>query len=325
MFKYFIFAITNILVLGASYCWIDAHLSIELLKESFTQVKTSVILISSIPYIGLLIIYGLRTAYILNVKFGKGFGANIIGHGLNNIFPYRLGELLRIFLVRRYYSWSFYKFGLSVVLEKAFDLACVSLLGFIALFTVNSMINPLLLTLIFGVAAVIISIIFVCEKVSHKLSEKILILKSPLRKINEAIQEFHIKKRVARISLMSLIIWSLSVAQFFLYFHYSLLGLNFSITDSVLLVVVTAVTFALPITVASIGVFEGVVVYYLGSRFHIPYEQALVLSGVLHLLSVVPQIMFSLFVILINESLRVLGMSYASKTIKFSVFSSSSN
>lgn len=312
MFKYIVFLVTNLLFLLAGYRWVQSNVSYPILLDNFQHININAAIMSSIPYWLLLILYAVRTKFLLKRSFPHSFVVSIMGHGFNNLCPFRLGEFVRIMLARRFYSISAYDLGLSIILEKSFDLICVCLLGTMVLYGLSDFGSTWLLVIALCVATTIVMLIFGRFDV-FKIFPENFFLKNHLKRLNQAIIKCELNKNFFSVSICSLLIWVLAVLQFYLYFSLSIPDVHVSIFDSVTLVVITAVAFVMPITIGSIGVFEGVVIFFFQRNFNLTAEHALVLASMLHLLIAIPQIMGTVLCVFYKEASNALGFGYSGK------------
>lgn len=77
-------------------------------------------------------------APIKNCPLGMVFSATILGYLANNIFPARLGELVRVYLIHRFSKASIAGSLATVALERLFDGLAVVVVLFITLFFLDS-------------------------------------------------------------------------------------------------------------------------------------------------------------------------------------------
>lgn len=284
--RYSVFIIINLALLLLGYRWVTTHVEFSLLVESLRLLKVEAILVSCIPYSLLLLLYGYRMSQLIKCSWGKAFSISMIGHGFNNLFPFRLGEPLRVVLVRRLYGIRMEQLGLAIVLEKAFDLLILGFLGAFVVYSVWGTQGALLLGGSFFLALLIVGWVTVQGDLSSMLPKARWIQRG-VAYVNQAMEQCALKENIVGVLLSSLGVWLLAVLQFYSYFSFSIE--TFLWRDAVILVLVVAAAFALPITISSVGIFEGGIVWYLTER-GVETEQALVLAMVLHVIVVVPQI-----------------------------------
>lgn len=290
MFKLFLFIISNIIFFLFGYKWVKENIHYSALVDSFAHIEISTMVLSSIPFILSLLVYGKRTSLLLKRSFKDSLSVNIIGHGLNNIFPFRLGELIKIILAKKFYSIGIYELSLLTLLEKSFDLIIISLLGFSIAYQFYTPSKLWLLIFLFITAIIVISCMFQGFNFKNLFFKKTYI-SSQFEKLNEAILRFNLKKNIILVFCYSGLIWMLNAAQYYFFFSKGVLSYSISITDAVTLLVITTLTFIIPVTPGCIGLFEGVMVYYLKNQCHLTSEKALALACVLHLLISIPQLL----------------------------------
>lgn len=290
MFKLALIILTNFIFLFLGYKWFKTNIHYSVLAESFSHIEVKTMVISSIPLIISLSIYGMRTSLLLKQSFINSFSINIIGHGLNNIFPFRLGELIKIILARKFYSIKVYELGLLTMLEKSFDLIVISLLGLTVIYQLHIPNKLWLLILLFLIAVAVVFFVFRGFNLK-KTFFKSSYINLQLEKLNEVILQFKLKKNILWVFFYSGLIWLLNVCQYYLFFTESLQGYAISLTDAITLLVITTLTFIIPVTPGSVGLFEGVIIYYLKNQYYLTSEKALALACVLHLLITIPQLL----------------------------------
>ncbi len=305
MIKYLVFLATNILFCVIGYRWFQSNVSYPVLIDNLQHLNVTAIIISSIPYGLLLLAYTIRTGILIKRPITTAFVVTIMGHGFNNICPFRLGELLRIILARRFYNISAYYLGLTVILEKSFDLIAVCLLAILVIYTLGSFGGTWVLIALLFTAILAINFIMREFDFTKWFKEDFFLVKYLVR-LHAAVQGCELKKKIIPVSVLSLLIWLLSTAQFYLYFTLQLPHANISVYDALAMVVITAVAFVMPVTIGSIGVFEGVIIIFLQKHYNLTAEHALVLAGTLHLVISVPQILGTVLCVLFKESERLI-------------------
>jgi len=314
MIKFIIFIIFNIILAFLGYRWFQTNVDMPSLIENIKDINTRAILISGIPGVAVLLMYGYRMKFFISRSFPSAFVISIMGHGFNNLFPFRLGEFARVMLARRFYRVSVYDLGVTIILEKSFDLICIGFLALVAFYFISHLEASVWLLVGLGIAVACISAAIMQVDFSKYIAKDSRLSKYFL-KLNEAIRYSHLREKLFSVTFSSVLLWSCLVSQFYLYFTISLPSVSFTLLDAIALSVITAVTFVVPLTISSIGVFEGSVIYYLHSQHSIPMEQSLVLASVLHLAMVLPQVAGTFLSVLYKEVERLFQTSRQRTTL----------
>ena len=119
------------LVFGIVFYLLFNKINIHICKSIFVQgsyIKPflSVILAN----IFLLFLYAKRISSLFpDVLFKASVSISSIGHIANNCLPFRLGELVRIFTAKKFFSVSYPKIIILTIFERAFDLMAIFLIG----------------------------------------------------------------------------------------------------------------------------------------------------------------------------------------------------
>lgn len=306
MIKYIFLFLFNIVIGIVGYFWIKNNLHYDMFLNKFYSVNYTAIAISAIPQILLLLLYGKRVGILLNKTFSTSFAISSLGHGLNHICPFRLGELLKIVFAKRFYNIPIYEISLMSIVEKSFDLLCLSLLGLVLLGVSDNVFSFGLLTTMTFIALLII--VLFRNKVFINKILNILPMKKYFENFYNSIKHFELKGKLLVVLIYSILIWALTTLNFYYFFDGNLPNINFSIIDTMVLVVLSSLSLAVPVTIGNIGVFESVIVFYLTAKFNIATEEAIVLAVMFHLTLTIPQLIILVFYIISNESKKMLSL-----------------
>ena len=210
--------------------------------------------------------------------------AQFIGSFGNNIFPLRIGEILKAYYVGVKCSKSKAKVIGTVILERFFDfLGC----GFLLFLLYNSMLfsfinNQLLLavsTILFvGVSGLVFALFFKKHLVLNTTSK----IKLFMTRIISGITTFK-KKDLFYCLLLTLLIWSIYILE--VYYVQDAFNIKLNVFQCVLILLISSVSMIIPAMPGNFGTFEGSVIYTL-SLFNIVDNFGF--CFMLHLISYIP-------------------------------------
>ncbi len=244
--------------------WLWLHVDFNLIINESMNLDRSSIILSVILGMLLYLFYGLRMALLLDIKLMSSTQIVIMGFGLNAFLPFRLGDVLKIFFAKQFFKIDLTKTSFATVIEKGMDLTVIGVLALIFIFGNTKYYVVLLFTLL----------IIVALYISLKST-------SIFKVRNQFVKYF--------ISIMQ----SMLAKNMFY-------GSTFTFLDAITLLIFTTVSLSIPSMPASIGLFESGIVYYLTHHFHFLVEKAVAFALIFHLIMVLPQILFTVFILLIN-------------------------
>ena len=88
-------------------------------------------------YIFVLILYALQLSFLMKIAFWKAFCITSTGCGLNNILPFRLGDILRIYFAKQFFNFSISTTTAATLMERYFDFVMLLILGSLVLFSIQ--------------------------------------------------------------------------------------------------------------------------------------------------------------------------------------------
>ena len=250
---------------------------------------------------------------IKNIRFAKLFSALMIGTMANNILPFRIGEIVRAFVIGRSGAVSRSASFATIVVERVIDVFTILIIATIVLFFYkipeNTLQIPLrqigLVVFLFIILFFIITV-FLIKKTTQTLE----VIKKLLRPIPEKYSNkiIHIgesfieglkvvkkKEYYLAISLISLIVWFLFVLEAYILFYSFDLPSRYNIPVMASFIIVILVTFAImiPSSPGFIGTFhlicqQGLVL------FNVPQSTALAYAVLLHAFSYLPTTLIGL-------------------------------
>ena len=263
-------------------------------KEVINNTDFSLIFLSSLILIFTVYLRALRWKLLLKHKASNNFlyKAQLVGYFGNNILPFRIGELIKSYIVGEKYNVSKSMIFGSIVLERILDMfvvGCFVLLIFFInsnfLYNINtSILIGLFLIVIIGLFGVILS--FKKNNFKVKNSSKILLI---VNDIYSGFSNLNNKNFIFSI-LYSLLIWCLYLLQVFL--MQNAFSLDLSLNQSLILLVISTAAISIPALPGNFGTFEGSVVYSL-SLFNVVDNFGF--AFILHAVSFIPYTILGLF------------------------------
>ena len=210
-----------------------------------------------------------------NLKLNKYISTTHIGYFLNNILPFRAGDLGRAKLLSNHSNQIRFSFLLgSLVAEKIIDLWMI---GFFSIYLIFFGFNDVLgLTFSLGILLLYIItslIIFGNNSVINKIKNQFSITK------NFVDGYLLVSKNKLKLGIVSLLLWS----SFVVYMVALLKSINIhlSFEQYIGITIITGIVTSLPIAPAAIGTYHLAVIYFL-SLYGIGIEQSQTAAILLH-------------------------------------------
>ena len=219
------------------------------------------------------------------------YQSQLIGYMGNNIFPLRLGELLKAFFLEKKSKISKYEVIGTVILERVLDL-----IGLIILFLI--LLNFSIIELVSSSSIKVIYFLFIFASLSIILSFNLNKIKNfkfknrPFQIVNDIISGFStINKSNFLLSIFyTILIWLSYIIV--VYLVQKSMYLNLSFIQCILLLFLSSLILMIPSLPGNIGTFEGSVVYTL-LLFGIKDDFGF--AFILHAVSFIPYTLLGLF------------------------------
>jgi len=210
-----------------------------------------------------------------DLELQKYISTTHIGHFLNNILPFRAGDLARAKLLSNYSNNVKFSFLVgSLVAEKIIDLWIVGLFSiFLILFGFN---NVLGLEFSIGILLLYIIttfIIFGNNSIANKMQKKFSITKNFLDGY------LLVSKNKIKLGSISILLWCSFVA--YMYVLLKSINIDLSLQQYIGITVITSIVTSLPITPAAIGTYHLAVIYFL-NLYGIEIDQSQIAAILLH-------------------------------------------
>ena len=210
-----------------------------------------------------------------NLKLNKYISTTHIGYFLNNILPFRAGDLGRAKLLSNYSNQIRFSFLLgSLVAEKIIDLWMI---GFFSIYLIFFGFNDVLgLTFSLGILLLYIItslIIFGNNSIANKIQNQFSITK------NFVDGYLLVSKNKLKLGIVSILLW----CSFVVYMVALLKSINIhlSFEQYIGITIITGIVTSLPIAPAAIGTYHLAVIYFL-TLYGIDIEQSQTAAILLH-------------------------------------------
>lgn len=257
--------------------------------------------------------YLLRPLKRISLK--RLFPIVVIGYMGNNIFPFRIGELLRSYVLKRNEEVSISSSLATIVVERIFDGLTMLLFAFVALLTAPFLSDALRLTVVIGslvfLGALIIFLFLAARPataarlynplinhlIPHRLRDK---LRGFIERFMSGLAALRDFKHVIMIFLTTVLIWLLETVTYWFVMHAFNLQLSF-FTLMMMNGVVNLIT-TLPAAPGYIGTFDASGIWVL-EAFGVIKSRATAYTLVLHATLWLPITLLGFFY-MIREGLR---------------------
>lgn len=252
-------------------------------------------------------IYGLRFELLLKSNFKKAFCIIGIGSGINNILPFRVGDILRVYFAKQFYGFDIPHTLAATFIERYFDLIMLLTLGAVILLIpkFNLEINVAYMLIILLGCSVLSIFLYRYLIVKDSMIKQFVCRSEQVKILLVAIADVVSTPNKFPVFIFSTAIWIAALVVYYLFFKWNLPADSFGWSGAVFLLFTTTLSFVIPYAFAGVGIFETAIVYYLVKFLHIVPTKALALALVFHLVSAVPQIAIMAVIFLVHRTDRL--------------------
>jgi hypothetical protein len=248
-----------------------------------------------------MLVYALRLRVLLRHRLATSFSVVVLGFGLNSALPFRMGELARLYYARQLFGVSTARLIAALLVEKFFDLTALAVLAstVVAFAQVGFIGKGVAITLIGIVIALYMALL-----AFHRFGPLVeaLIARLPhFRPLLFSLRDQSRGRHIPAVAGCTAAIWVLNLSVVFLGMSGFLPDTEITLTDTVAIMVITALAVAVPSAPAGLGIFEAGVVAYLTQVKSVAAEPALSAALALHLAVSVPQMLLMLLAIMHNR------------------------
>lgn len=273
--------------------WVAGNIDPQRLAAHLGGIPVSGIFASLAVYLTTLVLYGVRMTLLLRAGFRVSFSIVNLGYAMNALLPLRLGEGLKIVIGHRLYRIPLTALFAASVTEKLADVLKLLLLGAIVVtLAASSFVRASVLGLVTVVAVLAIAVIALSRKYMVALV-RLLPKGGRLRRIYIELNKHFGSYPLGRVAALTVAIGGTNIVLIFVAINGYLPGVTFGVLDAITLFLILAFAVALPSAPAGLGLFEGGAMVYLTQKVGVSDEAALAAAGVLHLVIVLPPLVFA--------------------------------
>jgi uncharacterized membrane protein YbhN (UPF0104 family) len=283
--------LANLVVLIALILWARRSIDLDKLLASFTTIPVLPLVLALGLQTLAIVIYGFRMGRLLDAPFRPGFWTVNTGLALNAVLPFRMGDAAKVVLANRMFGLSLARLSAAVAVEKIMDLAVVLLLlGIATLYGVGNVVSPSQAFIYFLVLAVAVTAIAALFFIVARMDLAVLRLQALghfLRDVAGHIRDYP----VAMLTVITAVLWMISISIVHVFFDPAIgPERSFDIFGAITLLVVAALSIAVPGAPAGLGLFEAAIVVVLVNAYKVQAEKALAFALTYHLLIVLPSL-----------------------------------
>lgn len=298
----------NLLIFFFLVKWVADNVNLKLLLKSIQVIPLWAGLLTIVINLFCLILYSLRMSIFLGCPFRASFSVISLGFGFNSLFPFRLGEGAKVYYINKIYSIPVTSLIRSFFFANFLDLTVIFFLGLIASFFKQELIESETIYLVGGIAIVILALFGAFSKIFRKIQINAKLYSRLERKhmfiikIARIFENTMSKSDLLFTIVFTILVWILNIITVYIAFNTYTDSLSLTFFNAVVLLVIIALSIAVPSAPAGLGIYEAGIVAYLIHSFHIGYEPALAVAFYFHLMVTIPSIVFTC-VILVNNKI----------------------
>lgn len=303
-YHYLSVLIFNVVLFFVLYYWFATNVQGSALIHDIHRVPTPSIFFIFFVYLLNILIASWRFSKLLPCSFFQSGVLVCITYGLNNLLPFRAGDILRLYFAKRLFSIKVSKTLTATFIARYLDLLVLLILGgllVVSSHTANdTYLVYLFITLLsFSILALVLYRILVLKPgMLSCFCRKSRFVASVLESVETLMEQRH----KTRLFLISLLLWSTVLLVYYSFFKINLPLSPFTLREAILLMFTTTLCFAIPYSFAGIGIFEAAIVYCLVKFVGVSTTQALALAMVFHLAVALPQISLMVLMLLYYRS-----------------------
>jgi len=279
--------------------WLYANVDTDELLTQFRLIPPRAILVAMAMNVVVLTFYGLRLAAIMGVQSLPCFVVETVGFTFNALIPFRIGEGVKAYVGATQFGFPIGAVGAAIVLEKLYDLSAIAVLAGLAGLTSNvtlidNNLRPLL-AIPFLVAAVSFLVVWSRRNGAvAPLSGSAIVKRLRLDGLVSQAEALVATQDVRRAALITASIWAMNSCLVLILFETILPQMAFGLPEAMTLLVIGALTLAVPASPAGLGVFEAGVAAYLINFHDVAKESAVAAAFAYHLAITTPHTAFAM-------------------------------
>jgi uncharacterized membrane protein YbhN (UPF0104 family) len=297
-----LFLAVNLAALAAILYWMREHISFAEVVDQMRALPLEGLIGALVLNVAVLGVYGVRLALLLGSRRLPALAVVIIGFGMNGVLPFRLGEVAKLAYARQLFGIATPRLIAATAAEKLMDLCALLLLGFIASqFVVAPYLDRgvAIASLLVGGLVLAMVVAFLALAQWERSGRQ---THSWIADAFDTLREQKDKTRVIRLASLTIVIWSITVTS--IYWMFSAVFPQFSLSDAGVLTLVLALAIAIPSAPAGLGVVEAAIVAYLHQALQAEPNQALACALAFHFIVVMPQVLATAAILLATSFRR---------------------
>lgn len=291
--------------------WLRDNIDYALLIRAMENIPLSAIFASMAINLLDLTFYSSRLATILGGGFYPCLIVTTVGFTLNSLLPFRLGEGAKIYIGHTIFDYPVGALGVSVVIEKLYDLAAIiSLALIVALGAGVGVIDlrtlaPLCLIGALGVGG-LLALRANSEKIISRIGDWPVLTSLGLDAQSARADLKALDHPIGRAAAFTAAIWVTNVCLALFAFNAFLHGAGPGVFGAMTLLLIVALAIAVPTSPAGLGVVEAGIMSYLVTFLGVSKEEALSAALAYHFAITLPHSCIAL-AFLVSEFCRRLA------------------
>jgi len=300
--KWALLLVINGVIFYFLHRWFTQNIDLGALRQAFTLIPLSAVMVALIGGILLLLAYGWRVSLLLQHPLRPATEITVYSFGLNILLPFRLGDIASLYYARRHYGVSASQLLVIKVIEKSLDLATVGIIGAcVIIMGLEAVHKDSLATVTILVTCALIggATVFIANHQEWRIMQWLMnppIISSLITHFLETL----LRPNKIQIFLVTLMVWLLSIAIVRGFFMLALPAGSVSWLDAATLTFLTTFSLGIPSSPGAIGVLEAVIVFYVTKFMQVDAEVALASALCFHLCMSSPHLLLTGIIALKN-------------------------
>lgn len=289
----------NTVLFAVLYHWFSAHVSLRYLEADLRHLTYLSFVLVCVLYLINIMIAAWRFAALLGCDYSAALNITCVMYGLNNLLPFRAGDILSPLFAKRVYNFNLPETLMATFLSRYLDLVILMVLGGVLVLsrsTENDDYIVYALTVLLILSLITIALYHSLILRPGKMREYCLNVPF-LASLLQSIERIMAQPQKWRLILVSGMLWLSVLFVYYFFFHINLPAQHFGLSAAILLLFTTTLCFAIPYSIAGIGIFETAIVYCLAKFAGVEGTHALTLAISFHLICTLPQVLPMFFVL----------------------------
>lgn len=291
-----LFVAVNLAAFVAILLWLRENISLSEVVGQLKAIPMEGLLVALALNVAVLGVYGTRLSLLLAARRLPALAVVIIGFGMNGVLPFRLGEVAKLAYARQLFGIATPRLIAATAAEKLMDLCALLLLGLVASqLVVAPYLNRGIAVAALLVGGLVLALI-VAFLVLARWERSGRQTHSWIADAFDTLRAQKDKARIVRLASLTTVIWAITVAS--VYWMFSSVFPQFSLSNAGVLTLVLALAIAIPSAPAGLGVVEAAIVAYLHQALQADPNQALASALAFHFIVVMPQMLATAAILL---------------------------